>query len=84
MAEENNGGDNHQAARISQILLTLDRINFVLSIDGHAENTDEAICIVEMALRQLKEKRRAEHASAVLRLGGRMPSNFDPRGPRRA
>lgn len=84
MAEENNGGGGQLPPGFSQVVLTFDRAHFTLQIGGHTENYDEALCIVEIAAREFEARIRAARAGALLHTEGRIPLDFNPRGPRRA
>ena len=83
MAEHNNSGGAAGQHNISQLVLTLDRDNFQLTIGGKMQNLDEALAMVQMASREFKARIRAARAGEILQVDGRLPIDFDPRGPRR-
>lgn len=81
MPEENNSGGQAKPFKQSTVVLTLDRENFILLIGGHTENYDEALAMLEMAHRDIEARLRAQQASQLLNVSGRVLVNFNPRGP---
>ena len=78
MAEDNNNRDANGNLRVSQMILTLDRGNFTVSIGGQTENHDEALAILDLARRQIERKMRAAEVQQMM--GARLPITL-PRGP---
>lgn len=83
MSEENNGAGKPLPDGYSQLVLTLKRDTFQLQIGGRTENYDEALAMLEMAVRDFEARLRAGKASELLQVSGRIPVDLTPREPRR-
>lgn len=66
MDTDNDNGGGKQPLEVSQMILTLDRAKFILKIDGHTENFDEALAILDLARRNIEGKIRAEQVARSL------------------
>jgi len=79
MAADNGDANKGKILGTSQIVLTLDRAHFLLSIGGNTENYDEALAMIEMARRAFEDKIRAASMSRVLTAPASMPFDFTKR-----
>jgi hypothetical protein len=72
--EAKNGGGK-KPWETSQLVLTLDRPNFLLTISGQTENYDEALAMLHLATRQMEDKIRTARVGQVLAApaGTRLP-----------
>lgn len=66
MDTDNGNGSGKPPIEVSQMILTLDRAKFILKIDGHTENFDEALAILDLARRHVEAKIRAEQVARSL------------------
>jgi hypothetical protein len=66
MADHNGGDGAADNPKISQVVLTLDRESFTLSVTGESVNYDEALAIVKMGERWFKSKIAAAQMQAAL------------------
>jgi hypothetical protein len=86
MGQDNEGGNNGKADKVSTVTLTLDRATFQMAIGGLTQNYDEAIAMRQMAIRRFERLQNAAEIQAALNkpqiAGGmpRMPLNFGHRG----
>ena len=67
MDTEYNNGHGGEARTQSQMILTLDRAQFTLTIGGHTENYDEALAMLELARRSIEAKMRSQAIAETLR-----------------
>ena len=81
MDSENEASQNGQPAKVSQIVLTFDREKFLLTIGGKTENYNEALCMLEMARREIESQARAVEVGKVLSAPAGVPFRIPrPRG----
>jgi hypothetical protein len=79
MAEESKSPATPDKATHSQLVLTLTRADFTLTIGGTTQNYDEAICMLDMARRDFEAKLRAAQVRQAIEGPGRVAMPFPVR-----
>lgn len=66
MTIEEHGGGERRALRTSELKLLLEREHFEMKIEGVAANVDEAICMLQTAIRHLEAEFHAREQGKTI------------------